>query len=381
MRNRRSLAWVVACLALGGGVLVASLAGSDEPGAPAVSTTAPAGGLVTSTSPEQPASTTTRAPAPTTTTRSPLGSGEAVTIAFAGDVHFEGVVREQLDTHGERMLDAIAPALGHADLTIVNLETAITERGTPVPKAYNFRAPPRALRALAAAGVDVVSIANNHGLDYGDEGFVDTLAAEQTERLPILGIGVNAADAYAPFTTEVRGQRIAIIAATQVLDDALIADWTATADHRGLASAKDAPRLVEAVATARRSADTVVVFLHWGTERDTCPQDRQTTLAEQLVVAGADVVVGGHAHRLQGAGRLGEAFVAYGLGNFVFYTRGGVGAETGVLTVTVTGRRVDGYEWTPARLHDGVPLPLTGDEATNAVASWQALRGCTNLTE
>ncbi len=383
MRSRRSLAWIVACVALGAGVLAASLAGDGVPdgdgptGVHAVARSSTTAAAPTAAEPSSPTATTDAQP--TTTTRSPLGSGNAVTLAFAGDVHFEGIVREQLDQHGNAMLGAISPTLAAADVTVVNLETAITERGTPVPKAYNFRAPPRALDALKNAGVDVVSMANNHGIDYGDEGFLDSLAAERSRGLPIIGIGANERDAYAPFTIDVKGQRIAIIAATQVIDDALISDWTATDDHRGLASAKEAERLVAAVAQARTEADTVVVFLHWGTEKQTCPQDRQTTLADQLVVAGADIVVGGHAHRLQGAGRLGDAFVAYGLGNFVFYTRGGPGAETGVLTVTVTGRRIDGYAWSPARLHDGLPQPLAGDEATAAAQSWQALRACTNL--
>jgi poly-gamma-glutamate synthesis protein (capsule biosynthesis protein) len=322
---------------------------------------------------------TTTTSAPTTTTRGPLGSGRSVTIAFGGDVHFEGVIRSRLDTEGSALLDAVAPLVRDADLAVVNLETAITERGTAANKAYTFRAPARALDSLLAAGIDVVSAANNHGLDYGDDGLVDTLEAERTTGMPIIGIGRDDREAYAPELFRVRGQRIAVIGATQVLDDALISDWTAGPGHRGLASAKEVDRLVAEVRRARARADTVVVFLHWGTEKMTCPQDRQTTLARQLVDAGADIVVGGHAHRLQGAGRLDDAFVAYGLGNFVFYTQGGPGAETGVLTVTVTGRRIDGYEWTPARLSNGVPVPLTGDEATSAVGQWQALRGCTDL--
>jgi poly-gamma-glutamate synthesis protein (capsule biosynthesis protein) len=98
-----------------------------------------------------------------------------------------------------------------------------------------------------------------------------------------------------------------------------------------------------------------------------------------LADAGADVIVGGHAHRLQGGGRLGAAFVGYGLGNFVFYTSGGPGAQSGVLLVTVTGRDVDGYQFVPATLHNGVATPLAGDAAAAAVAQWDALRACTNL--
>jgi poly-gamma-glutamate synthesis protein (capsule biosynthesis protein) len=329
------------------------------------------------------ASTTTSTAVSTTTTTTPRGrrgSGTPVTIAFGGDVHFEKMLRAQLDTNATGMLAPIAPVLSSADLAVVNLETAITERGMPAPKEFTFRAPARAFTALRAAGVDVASMANNHGLDYGPDGLTDSLAAAAFTHFPVIGIGHDAAEAYRPFRATVKGQRIAVIGATQVLDANLITAWTATDTHAGLASAKDVPRLVAAVRAARASADTVVVFLHWGIETHTCPSAAQEELAQTLVDAGADIVIGGHAHRLEGAGRLGPAFVGYGLGNFVFYTSGGPGAQSGVVLVTVTGREVDGYRFVPAQLHNGVATPLIGDAATAATAQWDALRSCTNLT-
>lgn len=327
--------------------------------------------------------TTTLAPATTvpvtTTTIGRRGSGEPVTIAFGGDTHFEGMLRGKLAEDPLGFLDPITALLSSADLAMVNLETAITERGSPEPKEFTFRAPVSALTSLADAGIDVVSMANNHGMDFGTEGLEDSLAAKETSGFPIIGIGRTAADAYAPFRTDVKGQRIAILAATQVLDDNLMSRWTATDTQAGLASAEEADRLVAAVAGARATSDTVVVFLHWGIEEQTCPSDRQQELARQLVDAGADVIVGGHAHRIQGAGRLDAAFVAYGLGNFIWYSRGGPGAQSGVLVVTVTGRDVDRYEWRPAEIRDGVPRPLEGDAAAAALASWEQLRGCAGL--
>lgn len=335
---------------------------------------------VPSSAPPTTGEPTTTAPPTTTTTIDPrLGSGQAVLLAFGGDVHFESFLRPQLDSNAGGMLAPIAPVLSAADLAVVNLETAITERGSPVPKTYNFRAPPVALFALAAAGVDVATMANNHGLDYGPEGLQDSLAAARFLGFPIVGIGNNAAEAYAPYRATIHGQRIAVIGATQVLGDSHISSWTATDTQAGLASAKEVERLLQAVRDARAISDTVVVFLHWGTEGQTCPQERQTTLARQLVDAGADVVVGGHAHRLQGAGRLDDAFVAYGLGNFVWYNQSGPSGETGVLYVTVTGRRVDSYGWMPARIRNGVPHPLEGDSAAQARSAWEQRRGCTGL--
>jgi poly-gamma-glutamate synthesis protein (capsule biosynthesis protein) len=223
-------------------------------------------------------------------------------------------------------------------------------------------------------------MANNHGEDYGPQGLLDSLAASATSHFPVIGIGNNAAQAFAPFRVTIKGQRIAVIGATQVIDANLITAWTATDTQPGLASAKDAPRLVAAVQTARATSDTVIVFLHWGVETHTCPSVDQQTLARQLVAAGADIVIGGHAHRLQGAGRMGPAFVGYGLGNFAFYVKGGEGAKSGVVKVTATGRDIDSYQFVPALISGGVPLPLSGAAATNAVASWNGLRNCTGLT-
>ena len=315
---------------------------------------------------------TTRAEGSTT-------SRKPVVLAFAGDVHFEGSLEQRLAGDAARALSPIAPVLRSADIAVVNLETAVTDGGTPTAKEFTFRAPSTAFEALRGAGVDVASMANNHGLDYGVAGLRDSLAAARRYRLPVIGIGRDDAQAYRPFRRTVHGERIAVIGATQVLDDELISAWSAGPGKPGLASAKDVPRLVRAVRAARATSDTVVVFLHWGVELQQCPSPDQRALARQLVAAGADVVVGGHAHRVQGAGRMGRALVGYGLGNFVWYGTSELSTETGVLVVTVEGRHVLGYRWVPARIVAGVPHPLTGSDRSREVASWRSLRGCTGL--
>jgi poly-gamma-glutamate capsule biosynthesis protein CapA/YwtB (metallophosphatase superfamily) len=306
-------------------------------------------------------------------------AGKPVVIAFGGDVHFEDNIGAELRARPSAVLASIGRVLRRADLAVVNLETAVTGGGTPAPKEFVFRAPSSAFAALAAGGVDVASMANNHGLDYGEEGLRDSLAAAKRSRFPVIGIGLNDAQAYRPYRATLNGQRVAVIGATQVLDDHLISAWTAGPDKPGLASAKDVPRLVRAVREARATSDTVVVFLHWGIELQECPSPDQRRLARQLVAAGADVIVGGHAHRLQGAGRMGKALVGYGLGNFVWYGTSELSTQTGVLLVTMDGRRVLRYRWEPARIVDGTPRPLTGAERRSAISSWRSLRGCTGL--
>lgn len=304
---------------------------------------------------------------------------EPILLAFGGDVHFEGILRPRL-SNPATALGPIAKRLSAADLAMVNLETAITTGGTPAPnKQFTFRAPATAFKALKAAGVDVASMANNHGMDYMEGGLRDSLAAIKRTRFPTVGIGKNADEAYKPYRVTIKGNKLAIVGATQVLDDHLIEAWTATDTKGGLASAKDVPRMVQAVKEARKGADVVIVHLHWGAELEPCPLPRQKELAQKLIEAGADILVGGHQHILAGGGYQDGAYVHYGMGNFVFYSARGKTAESGVLYLKVEDGKVTKDKWAPARITNGIPIPLKGAEAQAAVKRWNALRSCTGL--
>ncbi len=303
---------------------------------------------------------------------------EPIILAFAGDTHFYAQLAARLANPGTALGPTI-PLLKRADFTMVNLETAITTRGVKEPKKFNFRAPDSAFTALKAAGIDVVTMANNHGVDFGRIGLADSLAAIKRSGFPVVGIGRNADEAYRPYYADVKGTRLAVIGATQVLDDNLIAGWTATDHHAGLASAKNAPRLIKAVREARGQADAVIVYLHWGQELRACPLPRQKHLANQLVRAGADVIVGGHAHVPLGGGYFRGRYIDYGMGNFFFYAASGKTAESGVLELKLSGRKVLKAVWRPATISGGVPRLLTGASRVQAVAHWNSLRACTGL--
>ena len=310
-----------------------------------------------------------------------------VTIALAGDVHFEGVLRSRLDDPATA-LAPVTSTLAAADVAVVNLETSVGTGGRPEPgKRYPFQAPPSALRALSAAGVDVASMANNHALDFGRDPLPGTFAAIDRARLSVVGLGRDAEEAFEPALTDVDGTLVATIGAT-VADRDPTADptgqWAATADSPGTADAIDPTRLLRAVGQADRSADVVVVYLHWGVQGERCPGEDQRSLATALVGAGADVVTGSHTHGLQGDGRLGRGYVAYGLGNYAWYTPTEL---SGVLTLTVqpplarAGRaRVTDAAWAPAGIGaDGLPAALTGAAETDARAEIAALRSCAGL--
>src|SRR5664279_3203877 len=157
-----------------------------------------------------------------------------ITLAFAGDVHFAGrvarLLKDPANTFGP-----ITSVLKPAEFTAVNLETPVTGRGQPPPKTYHFATTPGAFTALRDAGVDLVTMANNHILDYGQTGLADTLAAAKAAHFPFVGAGVNAAAAWAPYVTTINGTEIAIVGVSQVAELAL--SWVATAHRPGEANA------------------------------------------------------------------------------------------------------------------------------------------------
>ena len=325
------------------------------------------------------APTTGAHPAPPSAPPSPTGPPE-FTLAFAGDIHFVERTRGLLDDPATA-LGPIGKVLADADVTMVNLETAVTERGTPEPKQFHFRAPDSAYPALAAAGVDVVSLANNHALDYGRVGLADTLTSAEAADMPTVGAGRTAADAYAPWITEVKGVKIAFLGLSQIAE---LADrWAPAAKRSGVAMAFDEKRSIAAIKAARKKADIVVVYLHWGYEGVECPNGQQKALAGVLSRAGADLIVGVHSHLLQGGGWLNNrSYVQYGLGNFVWWRDDAWSNDTGVFKVTFQGTSIKKAELIPAVISrtTGQPIPAKGAQAKRVTKKYEALRRCTGLT-
>ena len=299
-----------------------------------------------------------------------------VTLAFAGDVNFARRTARLL-RHPAAAFGAISPVLGSADLTMVNLETAVTSRGRPQPKQFHFRTTGKAFTAIRAAGIDVVTMANNHVLDYGQVGLASTLAAAKRARFPYVGIGVNARAAWAPYITTIKGIRIAIIGVSQVAE--LASSWVATSRRPGEANSINTGRTLAAVRAAKKRADVVIVFMHWGTEGQACPDAEQLALAPRLAAAGASIIIGAHAHVLQGSGWLGHTFVAYGMGNFLWWEHS-YSTATGVLKLTLRPHAPLAARFVPARVsRTGQPVALKGAAASRAARSYARLRGCTGL--
>ena len=342
--------------------LLAAAACTTTPAASGV----PAGTTQRATHPASPAGRQVRAGAP----------AASVTLAFAGDVHFTGRTARLLSDPATAF-GPVAAVLKSADFTAVNFETAVTSRGTPQPKTYHFRTVPTAFTALRDAGVDLVTMANNHVLDYGQAGLADTLAAARAARFPYVGIGADAAAAWAPYVTTIKGMRIAVVGVSQVAE--LASSWVATDSRPGEANAIDLNRTLAAVRAARRLAPTVIVFMHWGTEGEACPDPNQLSLAPKLAAAGASIIIGAHAHVLQGSGWLGHTFVAYGMGNFLWWENS-YSTATGVLELTIHPHAPLTARFIPAVVSaTGQPVVDRGAAARRAVAHYDSLRACAQL--
>jgi Bacterial capsule synthesis protein PGA_cap len=306
----------------------------------------------------------------------PSATGSGISLIFAGDVHFAGRTARLLKDPATAF-GRISSVLGSADLTMLNLETAVTRRGTAQPKTYHFRTRPAAFAALRDAGVDVVTMANNHVLDYGQAGLADTLAAARAASFPVVGIGHDAAAAWAPYLTRIGGVPIAIVGVSQVAQ--LASSWVATSTRPGEANAINLDRTLAAVRAARKLAKIVIVFMHWGTEGQPCPDAAQLSLAPRLAAAGASIIIGAHAHMLQGSGWIGRTFVAYGMANFLWWENS-YSTATGLLELTVHPHRPLTARFIPAVVSKtGQPVELTGAAAKRAAARYAALRGCTGL--
>jgi poly-gamma-glutamate synthesis protein (capsule biosynthesis protein) len=310
-----------------------------------------------------------------------------VTLGFAGDVHFEYHLRGWL-SQPELAFGSMRPAMKEVDLMMVNLESAITERGTEEAKElevrqrrHHFRVAPSALDLLAGAGVDVLTMANNHGADYGPIGLRDSLAAIRRGPIPVVGIGKDRTAAFRPYRVTIRGTDFAFLGADASKREGASSVWAAGPANPGIAAAHAAtPRaLLAAVRAAARRDDVVVVYLHWGREGRSCPTQKQVDHAWALSEAGADIVVGAHAHVLLGSGWMGDTYVNYGLGNYLWYHQRWPGS--GMLRLRVEDGEVVDDTWLPARLLADGPELLPRPARAGAVADWQALRGCAVLAD
>ena len=247
---------------------------------------------------------------------------------------------------------------------MANLECAIGVSGTPAPKAYTFQAPPVAAEALALAGIDLVSLANNHSLDYGPESLAETQTLLAGQGVLSVGAGRSRAAAHAPATVERAGLTIAFLAYVSVPVERGGYDpsaWAATEDAPGVAWL-DIAAMQADIEAAGAHADLVVVLLHFGLEWELEPSEAQREQARAAIDAGATLVLGSGPHVLQEVETYGDGLIAYSLGNFAFDGFWDPANDSAILLVELTAAGVAGYELVPVTIVDGIPLLAPPEE-------------------
>lgn len=273
----------------------------------------------------------------------------------------------------------VAGRLAAADLTLGNLESPIGLQGEPIPgKQIWFRADPAAVTTLTHAGFDLLSVANNHALDYDLENFAETLALLRQAGIDPVGGGAHLDAARRPVIREVAGLRFVFLGYSQFTHLAYSWEYplrfAATADRAGVAPLDEA-LLAEDIPRARALADAVVVTVHWGVEGQDHPAPGQVRLARRMVDLGADLVLGHHPHAVQGFEVYNGGFIAYSMGNFIMddESLGPRHRESMLLEFTWYpggGRTV---RVTPAWITDFRPALLEGPAALEALEKLREL--------
>lgn len=285
---------------------------------------------------------------------------EPVTLLFTGDVLFANAFRAGYDANGIAGVldDALLQILTEADILMVNHEFPFSDRGLPMPdKQYTFRCSPSYVAALNEMGVDVVSLANNHTLDYGKEALTDTFATLDDAGILYGGAGDTVERAEQVQVIEVNGKRYGFLAVSRVIPTM---DWKIEYSAPGLFSCYDDTRLIELIAEAKKTCDFLAVYPHWGVEYQAYPEDYQVRFAKRWVEAGADLIVGCHTHCLQGASFIDGKPVFYSLGNFMF---GREIDRSAVLKVTIQPDGAAEYEFLPVYASGGVTRLAEGAKA------------------
>jgi poly-gamma-glutamate capsule biosynthesis protein CapA/YwtB (metallophosphatase superfamily) len=263
-----------------------------------------------------------------------VASDPHITLMAVGDVMLDRYVGRAIEREGMGYpLGAVGAILQKADLVVANLECPLTRHPKQLVKQFVFRAPPA--RVAALKGIDLVSVANNHSLDCGRTGLAATLSTLKAAKIEVCGSNLE------PTIVVRKGIRLAFLGFSDFPEPGGGVNYYE-------------PALLDAVRGARRKADIVVVFPHWGVEGRASPSERQVGEAKELAQAGADLVIGSHPHTLQPISHIGHTVVAYSMGNFVFDSQG---APTAIFDFTISRRGVESAKLIMCRIVGSRPIP------------------------
>ena len=308
----------------------------------------------------------------------PPPPGPAVDVTFGGDVMLGRRVATAAARAGDPSapLRAIGPRLAGADLTVVNLESTLSRSGSPQQGGDSFAAPPAVMTGLREAGVDVLSLANNHTGDFETEALLETVQRVRSGGIQPVGAGRNVSEAIKPVIVSRSGLRFGFLAFNAIGETP-----RATSSSPGAFSVRMPPRtgplnqgdlaaLTGAIGALRTAVDVVVVLPHWGQQYTHNPVSAQRTVAAALTEAGADLVIGGHPHWVQAVEYLPNKLVAHSLGNLVFDMDFSQQTQEGVLLeVTYWGKTLKAARLTPYVIDDDfTPRLVSGNRGDQILA-------------
>ncbi len=296
-------------------------------------------------------------------------------IAAVGDIMLGGTAAPEMQKYGyDYPFEQVKTLLQQAQIVFGNLEGPLTDDGTAEQdKKYVFRSPPgKVAPALARAGFNIVSLANNHSLDYGPQGLEDTRAALTQAGIQPVGAGRNEAEARTPVYMKADGVTVAFLAYSLVFPE----EFWAGPDKPGTAFGHEQNVRAD-VAAARHKADIVIVSFHWGQEGKTDLRDYQTLLAHAAIDAGASAVLGHHPHVLQGVERYQDGVIIYSLGNFTFGSYSKSATRSVIALLTFRDKQLRELRLVPIDV-DNVevvfqPKRLYGRDGAEVVAQLQQL--------
>ncbi|HEY9617589.1 MAG TPA: CapA family protein [Microcoleaceae cyanobacterium] len=291
-------------------------------------------------------------------------SDPSVSLLFSGDVtladHFQEVIGKDYEKVFAKMDE-----YRKADLAMVNLENPLTRSTLAMPdKQFNFKADPDSVKVLTSGGVDLVTIANNHSMDYQAEGLKETMDVLDKAGIQHIGAGNQLTEARRPDIFDVKGQRIAYLA---YYGD----EYGAEDNKAGVSSIKE-ERIAEDIKSIRDQVDWIVVNFHWGQELATHPADWQTELGRFTIDQGADLVVGHHPHVLQGAEIYRGRPIVYSLGNFIFGGNPRTDYDTAVLKVALKDKKMK-VEFLPVEVKGYQPQVVSGDRGNQILQQIEQL--------
>ena len=241
-----------------------------------------------------------------------------VTVVFSGDILLSSYVLNNYEKSGINgiLSEELQSEMQNADITMVNEEFPFSNRGTQAQdKQFTFRVDPGYVKILQEMGIDVVTVANNHALDYGTDALSDTFQTLDNAGIAYVGAGDNLERASQPYVIKAGGKTFGFLAASRVIPEV---SWNIDNRQPGMLCTYDSAELCNAIQKAKETCDYVVVYVHWGIERENTPQDYQRQLGKAYIDAGADMVIGAHPHVLQGIEYYNGKPIVYSLGNYIF---------------------------------------------------------------